>query len=220
MSPGRHYVARAVPVAAPQPGETVAAAVMVGQPPTAETRSGGATEEEQLRWAMRESAPPKPSGPTMGIPVVEPVAVRTEPVAAEPAVAQRPVVLLHMGPRGYAAVPPGAEPGGTWGHEPYCGPITTLSTCVACLSALARKSNRTRAHSDPLTHTRPDVRAVFWPVACCIPFCCQCDDFLVYTAPDGRRYTPDGCVAPYYPHPFGHPASPPRRRSVPARTAE
>ena len=134
---------------------------------------------------------------TFQAPMQQPVMAVASPVMAQPMMAQpgvmmgtpvqpvqpmQPVVAMGASmematyappalPSGLSHddVPPGAPPGGFWTQDAYCGATTCVATILVAL--------------------------IFWPAVCCVP-CCKCDRMAVYQAPDGRRFVPDGRLAP------------------------
>eukprot|EP00899_Mesostigma_viride_P009701 jgi/Mesvir1/18732/Mv01245-RA.1 len=110
---------------------------------------------------------PLPGGVQPGYPAGSPPVsqVMTPQHAGSPGVGGYPVApVVTMTYQN--AVPPGAPPGGMWGSDRYCGPVTW--TAFIC--------------------------TWIWVCLPC-PFClCPCDDRQVYFAPDGRKYLPNGVL--------------------------
>ena len=130
----------------------------------------------------------QPVGPVMGQPPPpqwQQPYYGQQPYGAPPPqiVIQAPApIVVNQQPRLFAVEPPpGAPPGGVYQEENYIG----VSTLLCCLLLLF----------------------FFWP-ATCAPFCCPCDQRVVYIYA-GAKYTRSGQMVPAGPECCGSPCGGP-----------
>jgi len=117
------------------------------------------------QWNDPRAVPPPPPPPAYASATAfqgQPVMMAT---VVDPAPRPARAVSVRTAKVEPAGVPRGAQPGGYWTEETYCGSTTCLVALLLCF--------------------------IFWPAALCISFC-PLDRKRVYKAPNGDLWLPNG----------------------------